>query len=29
VLAQFQQGGLSQAEAAERIRTLARTGTLV
>ncbi|MFI5276370.1 MAG: DUF5671 domain-containing protein [Ktedonobacterales bacterium] len=29
VLAQFQQGGLSQAEAAERIRTLARTGALV
>lgn len=29
VLAQFQQGGLSQAEAAERIRTLARAGTLV
>lgn len=29
VLAQFQQGGLSQAEAAERIRTLARAGALV
>jgi hypothetical protein len=29
VLAQFQQGGLSQAEAAERIRALARAGSLV
>jgi hypothetical protein len=29
VLAQLQQGGLSQAEAAERIRTLARSGALV
>lgn len=29
VLAQFQQGGLNQAEAAERIRALARTGALV
>ncbi len=29
VLAQFQQGGLSQAEAAERIRALARAGSLM
>ena len=29
VLTQFQQGGLNQAEAAERIRALARTGALV